>query len=229
MTTSPPNLSKRVETIRVGSTEIEIASEAIAIIDIVQATATSDLFGWYAVGRMLVRELRQMIQDIGAYYGLSCIKSTGDGFLLTYRNDRSAELGAIDAIDASFALLERLTARNLRVPEERQIAVRVALHFGEVDILSNDREGPNVSYTFRIESVSRGSLPQALNPIDPARFPLRNYLICSERVSDIISRRKPIWPLTSCGLFKLKGFSGWWELFLVENIGTLLGLEVSKQ
>jgi hypothetical protein len=75
-------------------------------------------------------------------------------------------------------------------------------------ILPNDHEGPNVSYTFRIEAVSRATLPQALNPIDPMRFPLRNYLICSERVSDIVRRRKPDWPLTSCGLFKLKGFSG---------------------
>ena len=214
---TPTRNPQAVETIHLGGAEIEVASEAIAIIDIVQATATSDLFGWYAVGRSLVRELRQLIQDIGANYGLSCIKSTGDGVLVTYRHEGSAEVAAVHAVHASFELLKRITARNINAPEERRIAIRIALHFGEVDILPNDREGPNVSYAFRIEAISRGSLPQAVNPIDPARFPLWNYLICSERISDIVIRRKPDWPLTPCGLFKLKGFSGWWELFLVSE------------
>jgi len=217
MNTRSRSARRPPEAIHVGNVEIEVASEAIAVIDIVQATATSDLFGWYAVGRALVRELRQLIQDIGGNYGLSCVKSTGDGFLVTYRHRESAEVAGVDAVNASFELLRRLTARNVAAPEERQIAVRVALHFGEVDILPNDREGPNVSYAFRVEAVSRGSLPQALNPIEPQRFPLHNYLICSERISDVVSRRKPNWPLTSCGLFKLKGFSGWWELFLVSD------------
>jgi hypothetical protein len=85
----------------------------------------SDLFGWYAVGRSLVRELRQLVREIGAEHGLSCVKSTGDGFLLTYRHDESAEIAAVDALQASFELLRRLSARNDKVPEERQIAIRV--------------------------------------------------------------------------------------------------------
>lgn len=213
--------SKLRTSLTVESANIEVASEAIAVIDIVQATATSDLFGWYAVGRTLVHELRGLIQKIGRSYGLSCTKSTGDGLLVTYRNSQSAELAALDAIRASLSLLEELETRNASASEERRIYVRIALHFGEVDVLPNDREGPNVSYTFRIEGIGRGSLPQALNPIDPVQFPLRNYLIISERVSDIVNRRKPDWTLTSCGLFKLKGFSGWWELFLLSNSTSL--------
>lgn len=188
---------------------IECASEAIVVIDIVQATATSDLFGWYAVGRVLIRELREYVREIGAKYEMCCIKSTGDGFLLTYRNEDSAEVAAIHAVKASRDLLTRLAIRNQRSPEQRKIAVRLALHFGEVDILPDDRLGPNISYAFRVLD--------AINAIDPDRFPLRDYIICSERVNEIVERHLPDWPRTSCGLFKLKGFTGWGELFLISE------------
>lgn len=204
-----------VEAIRVEGFDIRVASEAIVVVDIVNATATSDLFGWYAVGRTLIRELREMLIDIGSRHDLMFMKSTGDGFLLTYRSARSAEMGAMNAVQASVELLERLALHNSTVPAERQISIRIALHFGELDLLENDREGPNVAYAFRMEAVNRGSLPQAINPIEPDRFPLRNYMICSERVADILDRNSAVQSLTSCGLFKLKGFSGWSELFLV--------------
>jgi len=194
---------------------LTIASEAIVVIDMVQATTTSDRFGWYAVGRSLVRELREMISTVGKEADLSCMKSTGDGFLLTFRNTQAAELAAVDAVQTMLNLVERLAIRNEMLPEERHIDVRVAIHFGEVDVLATDREGPSVSYTFRIEGVGRGSLPQALNPLQPLEFPLRNYVICSERVNDILVKRDYRCDSTSCGLFKLRGFSGWWELFLI--------------
>ena len=55
----PPQTEHRHgEQISINRSVVNVAPEAIAIIDIVQATATSDLFGWYAVGRGLVRELR---------------------------------------------------------------------------------------------------------------------------------------------------------------------------
>ena len=199
------------------SEPVTFASEAIAVVDMVQATATSDRFGWYAVGRNLVRELRQMIATVGKDTGLSCIKSTGDGFLLTIRNGAAAELAAVEAVRMMLKLLERLAIRNEMLPEERHIDIRAAVHFGEVDVLEQDREGPNVSYTFRIEAVGRGNLPEALNPLTPSEFPLHNYVLCSERVNDILRKRNYPCDSTSCGLFKLRGFSGWSELFLIKT------------
>jgi serine/threonine protein kinase len=199
-----------------GST-VDYASEAIAVIDIVQATATSDLFGWYSVGRHSVRHLRNAVRQIGSLYGLACMKSTGDGLLLTYRDDKAADLAAVNAVQASIDLLRKLSEYNKTASEERQIAIRLALHFGEVDVLPDDREGPNVSFAFRVEAVNHASLDKALNPIDPALLPLRDYILCSERIHDIAVRRKPEWHHTSCGLFKLQGFSSWHELFLVSG------------
>jgi len=192
-----------------------VASEAIVVVDLVESTAASNLFGWYAVGRSLMRDLRALITEVGRGRALQCIKSTGDGYLFTFAHPTAAEMAALNAIESCFELLDLINKRNAKLPEERAINLRFAVHFGEVDVVENDREGPHVSYTFRIEGISRGSLAMALNSIPPEQFPLRNYVLCSEEVTGILNRRCNKWATSSLGLLKLKGFSGWREVFLV--------------
>jgi hypothetical protein len=43
----------------------EIVTEAIVVVDIVESTKTNNLFGWYAVGRNLLRDLRLLIAQVG--------------------------------------------------------------------------------------------------------------------------------------------------------------------
>jgi class 3 adenylate cyclase len=193
----------------------EVATEAIVVVDLVESTLTSNLFGWYAVGRQAIRDLRALIGEVGEHRGLRCLRSTGDGYLLTFHDPRSAERAALSAVDAVFELLKRVAHRNRELPEERALNLRCAVHLGEVDIVSNDREGPHVSLAFRLEEISRASLPAALNPIPPEQFPLQNYVLCSEEVAGILSRRATHWELASIGLLKLKGFPGWREVFRV--------------
>jgi class 3 adenylate cyclase len=192
-----------------------VASEAIVVVDLVESTAASNLFGWYAVGRSLMRDLRKLITKVGGSRGLRCIKSTGDGYLFTFGDAAAAELAAVNAIESCFELLNLIEERNSKLAEERAINLRFAVHFGEVDVVENDREGPHVSYAFRIEGVSRGSLANALNSIPPEQLPLSNYVLCSEAVTGILNRRCNRWATESLGLLKLKGFSGWSEVFLV--------------
>jgi class 3 adenylate cyclase len=191
----------------------EVATEAIVVVDLVESTAASNLFGWYAVGRGLMRDLRALISSAGVPRGLRCIKSTGDGYLLTFGDGDAAEASAIQAVDCCFEMLQELKKRNELLPEERAINLRFAVHFGEVDMVENDREGPHVSFTFRIESISRASLADALNGIAPEELPLSNYVLCSEEVAGILSRRAEGMAATSIGVLKLKGFSGWREVF----------------
>jgi class 3 adenylate cyclase len=193
----------------------EVVTEAIVVIDLVESTLTSNLFGWYAVGRHSLRDLRGLIGEVGAHRGLCCLKSTGDGYLLTFRDTQSAELAAIRAVESIFDLLDRIARLNSTVPEERTLNLRCAVHLGEVDVVADDREGPHVSLAFRLEEISRASLPAALNPIPPEEFPLRNYVLCSEEVAGILERRASPWQMTGIGLFKLKGFPGWREVFRV--------------
>lgn len=193
----------------------EVATEAIVVVDLIESTASSNLFGWYAVGRGLMRDLRTLITQVGRPLGLQCLKSTGDGYLITFAHQTSAEQAAIQAVEASFRLLDLLAERNRRLPEERAINLRCAVHLGEVDVVEGDREGPHVSYTFRLEGVSRASLALALNPIPPEELPLHNYVLCSEEVEGILSRRSTYWKTIRLGLLKLKGFPGWREVFMV--------------
>src|SRR5215471_901409 len=118
-------------------------------------------------------------------------------------------MAAVRAVEASFDLLRRVVARNQEVAEERALNLRCAVHLGEVDVVASDREGPHVSLAFRLQGISRASLPSALNPIPPEEFPLRNYVLCSEEVAGILERRAAQWVMRSIGLLKLKGFPGW--------------------
>ena len=147
--------------------------------------------------------------------GLRCLKSTGDGYLLAFHDPKSAEMSAVRAIEAMFELLYHVSRRNNELPEERALNLRCAVHLGEVDVVANDREGPHVSLAFRLQDISRASLPNALNPIAPEQFPLRDYVLCSEEVAGILTRRDKRWKTLSIGLLKLKGFPGWREIFQV--------------
>jgi len=62
----------------------EVVTEAIVVIDLVESTLTSNLFGWYAVGRHSLRDLRTLVGEVGKSRGLRCLRSTGDGYLLTF-------------------------------------------------------------------------------------------------------------------------------------------------
>src|SRR6516165_7634842 len=191
----------------------EIVTEAIVVIDLVESTLTSNLFGWYAVGHHSLRDLRSLIGEVGRSRGLRCMRSTGDGYLLTFYDPQSAEMAAIRAVEAVFELLRRILTRNQEVSEERALNLRCAVHLGEVDVVPNDREGPHVSMAFRLEEISRASLPTALNPIPPEQFPLQNDVLCSEEVAGILSRRTKQWGIASIGLLRLKGFPGSREVF----------------
>src|SRR5260370_16403939 len=83
----------------------EVVTEAIVVIDLVESALTSNLFGWYAVGRHSLRDLRGLIGEVGACRGLRCLKSTGDGYLLTFHDAQSAEVAAIRPGEPGFTLL----------------------------------------------------------------------------------------------------------------------------
>src|SRR5215470_17426356 len=99
----------------------EVVTEAIVVIDLVESTLTSNLFGWYAVGRQSLRDLRTLIGEVGTVRGLRCVRSTGDGYLLTFYDSQSAEMAAIRAVEAVFELLRRIFVRNREVSEERAL------------------------------------------------------------------------------------------------------------
>jgi ActR/RegA family two-component response regulator len=201
--------------------KVTIAPEAITVVDIVESTGISSIFGWYAVGRTLIRDLRTLIMSIGKGHGLRCIKSTGDGYLLAYDDpdSRSAELSVVHAVEATFELLDQLATRNKKVREEQAINVRLAIHFGQVDVIEGDREGPEVSFAFRLEGVDKNALATTRNrKIEPEAFPSENYALCSQQVARIIEKRcHDSFSTFLVGNFELKGFTGSHEVYLISR------------
>jgi class 3 adenylate cyclase len=198
----------------------QVGSEAIVVIDIVESTGIGARVGWTIV-KELLQVLKRHIVAIGQRYGIQCRKSTGDGFLLSYtdQTNQALEHAVINAVEASFNLLSQLGKYNSNQPEEKQVHVRIAIHFGEVDIVEGDREGLAIAYTFRLENIDRETVRNnnASRHIEPDEFPEQNYVICSEVVSEAIEKRCPNFRSREVGLFKLKGFANYHEVYLVEE------------
>jgi len=200
-----------------------LASEAIVVTDIVGATERSGRYGFERVGRTLARDLRKHMETIGNSHGMTCIKSTGDGCLTAYRNASASAVGVVDAVKASFELLDRLAAYNQDSPPEFAINIRVAIHFGQVESVQNDREGLPVSFAFRLEQLRPRKAPSPIGafsdfiPLTPERFPEQNYILGSEIVVDILREQKYGVSICFVGLFKFKGFPGWQEVYLLSR------------
>jgi class 3 adenylate cyclase len=143
-----------------------ISAEAIVVVDVVESTLANNTFGWYAVGRSLLLDLKNTIVQIGMNHQLSCLKSTGDGYLLAYADTSAAELGCVHAVEAAFELVESLKRRNENssIPEERRINVRITIHFGQVDVIENDREGRmfHTPSDWRASTANRSERPSVL-------------------------------------------------------------------
>ena len=58
--------------------EFEVASEAIAVIDIVQSTVSTNLYDWHSVGRVVTSDLRRLAREVCTPLGLVNAK-TGTG------------------------------------------------------------------------------------------------------------------------------------------------------
>ncbi|ETW96680.1 MAG: hypothetical protein ETSY2_46000 [Candidatus Entotheonella gemina] len=201
---------------------VETVAEAIMVVDLVDSTKMTTRHGWHAVGKFVIQDLRTCIHDVGDQYGLRCRKFTGDGYMLAFRHDPSYELAAVQALRAAAAICRKIEMRNTANAEQRHIRLRFAIHYGEVDAIEGDREGREVSFTFRLEGINQQSLENALNPMMAfEKFPTHNYAVLSQVVVDILHEQQvsPIW--APIGIFPLKGFRDYYPLHLVRNLSEI--------
>ena len=209
-----------------------VASEAIVVTDIVGSAQIISRYG-ERVARRMKQDLWEFIKQIGEQHGMQCLKDIGDGYMTTYGAGDSA-IGAVKAVEASFELLDRLADRNSDLPPDLAIPIRGAIHFGQVDVFEEDRQGFNVSFTYRLEGITPPSPIRAFKGLDPMteeerdfqpmtreKFPERDYLLCSEAVAEILKLYGDHSAIESSiqfvGLFKFKGFYGWQEVYLLSR------------
>ena len=76
------------------------------------------------------------------------VKLTGDGILAEFPS-------VVDAVEGALAVQREMKSRNVEIPEDRRIELRIGIHLGDVIVEDGDIFGDGVNIAARIESVSR--------------------------------------------------------------------------
>ena len=76
------------------------------------------------------------------------VKLTGDGMLVEFPS-------VVDAVECALAVQREMRSRNVEIPEDRRIELRIGIHLGDVIVEDGDLFGDGVNVAARIEGVSR--------------------------------------------------------------------------
>ena len=76
------------------------------------------------------------------------VKLTGDGILVEFPS-------VVDAVECAMAIQREMRSRNVEIPEDRRIELRIGIHLGDVIVEDGDLFGDGVNVAARIESVGR--------------------------------------------------------------------------
>jgi class 3 adenylate cyclase len=95
----------------------------------------------------LVDELRQLFVPVLSAHGGQLVKTTGDGFLLTFDSPTNAVLAGV-------AVQELLHRRNTNHRQLPPIELRIAVHTGEVTVEDGDVIGEVVNIAARVQELA---------------------------------------------------------------------------
>ena len=76
------------------------------------------------------------------------VKLTGDGMLIEFPS-------VVNAVECALAVQHEMKSRNVEIPEDRRIELRIGIHLGDVIVEDGDIFGDGVNVAARIESVGR--------------------------------------------------------------------------
>ena len=76
------------------------------------------------------------------------VKLTGDGMLAEFPS-------VVDAVECALAVQREMKSRNVEIPEDRRIELRIGIHLGDVIAQEGDIFGDGVNVAARIEGVGR--------------------------------------------------------------------------
>ena len=110
----------------------------------------SRLMGANEVGTLTALNHRrsEVIEPRIATHNGRVVKLTGDGMLVEFAS-------VVDAVECAMAVQREMRSRNVEIPEDRRIELRIGIHLGDVIVEDGDLFGDGVNVAARIESVGR--------------------------------------------------------------------------
>lgn len=181
----------------------EVRTESIMVVDIVGSSKIANLMGDHAAGKVK-SVLSMKLKNLHARFPADYVKSTGDGFLLTFAKP-------LTAIRLSIELIRSI----VKDTSGNGILLRVGINYGETMVLADgDRQGAAVDMAFRVESARIDTMHQTTVGIQKEDVPRTNRIFVTESIHRFISASSTV--KTRCiGFFDLKGFTGRHKIFEV--------------
>ncbi len=170
---------------------------AIMVLDLCGSSAMA-----YSDDRMayhLKQRLGSISKTVLDAKGVNFHKDTGDGFLATFADARSAW-------EAGSGILDLLAQRNRRTSNP-PIDVRISLHHGSVFSYwsgGEDIHGSDVNITFRLDSIKVEELPSP-----PGDIPEKNRVLCTGAFVEQLNKEdcEHDCRIEECGMTEVKGIS----------------------
>jgi adenylate cyclase len=95
----------------------------------------------------LLEEQRNLLRPVFAKHGGREVKTIGDGFLVEFAS-------ALEAVRCALGIQQLMHGRNQKVPSERRILLRVAVHLGDVEHRDGDVYGDAVNIASRVQLLA---------------------------------------------------------------------------
>jgi adenylate cyclase len=125
--------------------EAERRLAAIMFTDMVDYTALSERDEPLALA--LLEEHRKLLRPVFAKHGGREVKTLGDGFLVEFPS-------TLKAVRSALEVQQAMSDRNLKVPIDRRILLRVAINVGDVEHRDGDIFGDTVNIASRVHEIA---------------------------------------------------------------------------
>ncbi len=187
-----------------------ILTEAILVVDLCRSTEIAARYG-DSFALDLTRILTETVTPIARREKFQFMKSTGDGFLITF-------VKVYNSIRFALEVFKQISKHNEKVDKAARIDLNFAINLGETRIdAKGDRLGVATNMTFRVEGVRPEGLIPIENGMAKEDMPVVNRILVTENVEKEIKDMEGI-KTRIVGLFELKGITGLHKVYKLTSV-----------
>jgi HEAT repeat protein len=187
-----------------------ILTESILVVDLCNSTEIAAKYGDnFALN--LTRILTETVTPAARRERFQFMKSTGDGFLITFPK-------VINSVRFALDVFKEINKHNEKADKTARIDLRFAINLGETRIdAKGDRLGVATNMTFRVEGLKPEGLIPIENGMAKEDMPLDNRIFVTENVEKEIIDMEGI-KTRIVGLFELKGITGLHKVYELTSV-----------